>query len=147
MVNAKHSISITIDKVNIKKYPNGATAAGETKTSASVVRDASGKEISRDFKKPEITIYEKALEPKVGQDNMVIGSGETGDVKNLTMEDQIGAIGTHEGVHATDRNSSSVVNPNALNVEKAPYEKQVKYINEINKIRNAQSEQTSKQNP
>lgn len=139
MNSAKHGIRITLDTENIVKDANGNIKFGTTTSSASILMDLNTKkEISRDFGHSNIIIYEKALKLDEGRDILRLGNGQEVNIQGLNLEDLLSGAVVHEGVHATDKKSSSAISPNLTfdEKEKKPYADQVKTLEEAHKKRN-----------
>jgi hypothetical protein len=77
MMNAKHKISIEIDKETLIKEPDGSLKFGKTENTTLITRDAkTGKEKSLDFYSTKITLYEKAINELVGAEAVTMDTGE-----------------------------------------------------------------------
>jgi len=57
--------------------------------------------------------------------------------KTGSLDDVIGAVGTHEAVHATDKNSSRELG--ATEPEKIPNQEGLQYMKEVLKVNERQS--------
>jgi hypothetical protein len=139
--DAKHPISIKVDNEHVIQEADGSYKFGNTLTTPKITIDPKTGAETREFAKSEITIYEKTItEHSIGT-SYILGNGEKVDITNLTVTDRIGDAAVHEATHATDKQSSGALNPNATyeEKEKKPYANQAQYIREIFKIRNPSS--------
>jgi RHS repeat-associated protein len=116
--DSKNAITLKTDNEHVIRNADGTTKFGNTETSATIKKDPATGEESRDFHNSTITIYTKALSGAIapGGTTLTLGNGEKVDITGLTLTDHIGAYGTHEAIHATDKNSSSAITPNASEV-------------------------------
>lgn len=136
MNDSKTMISLTIDKEHVVKESNGAFRIGVTEPTISQMT-VNGKPVGeKSISVAKITLYEASLKESLteGQGQTVI-NGTTIDTKNssITQEDILASYGVHEGTHATDRGSSSSLNPHAPagQTERKPYANQLQYLKEL----------------
>ena len=91
------------------------------------------KKTTRSIFKVEIILYKEQIQNHLSDDVMYSGKG-------LTKEELIGAIGTHEGEHATNPEANSTLNeglPNAKSIaENLATAAEQQYIDEITKNKN-----------
>ena len=133
MNSAKHGINMVIDKEN---SPKGGYLFGETQSNVRI-RTYNGKEISKDLADTKIVLYEKNIQLAISTGKVNI-EGREFDLKALTVDDYLGVAAVHEGIHGTDKTSSSATNPNGTRDEreKKPYEVQIKALEDLQKLRN-----------
>lgn len=141
MTDAKHKISLAVDQETLVQEPDGTYRFGITSNTPIIKKDPKTGKETRDFYESKITIYEKALSEFGLGELYTLGNGETVNIKNLTLTDRIGDAATHEAAHATDKGSARATSPNASgeDIEKKPYADQIRYIQEIFKIRNPEN--------
>ena len=112
MIEAPHKISITIDNdTEIDKF---------------------GKTVSEGNKKfgihsAKIVIYNKSIIQRKNIGDHILND-------NLSEEDVLGAIGVHEGTHATDKESNVTSAKNSTDTEVLPDINEKKHIKELEKI-------------
>ena len=78
-----------------------------------------------------VTVYEKGIDESMKSPGAV--HNQPMDQGKYTKEENIGAIGTHEATHATEKASNSKMNSNpyAPTIEDQPYKNQFEYYKEI----------------
>lgn len=133
LISSNVKVKIVDNKTDLIITKAGNIVGGLTQVTGA---DKNGKIISQ-----TITIYEKGAEAyKAGQSVSYIG-GTSG--KNMvalyaySLEENVGAIATHEAVHVTDSGSTSFYHPgHTEKTEALPYQIQLEYYDEINSQRN-----------
>jgi hypothetical protein len=136
MNDSKTHISMQIDDQHVIMNKDGSVRGGVTEPTISQ-QTVNGQPVGEKYiSSAKITIYEAAIQ-KMNDDNNGKQSinGVNFDTKSgsITMEDIIASFGVHEGTHATDRGSSSSLNPKETSeqVEKKPYANQLLYLQQI----------------
>lgn len=85
--------------------------------------------------KSKITIYEKANKilstAPEGYTRTININGKTIKTSKLSLNENMGAVGVHQGTHATNRGSMKVLK--AEYPEKLPYANELKYYEELTK--------------
>jgi hypothetical protein len=134
MASGEHDVTIKIDQHMIFQK-DGVFKLGETK---SEVDDKTGK-----LTRTDITIYERTIQAAI---DYVSGGGianpekvsmELGNASYplalVSKDDIVGSVGVHEGTHATDRMSNSILTPLATynRHERDPRANQETYVNEL----------------
>lgn len=138
MSNSKTKISINIDKENVVLSSDGFVKGGVTEPTTSQMMVNGKPEGEKTISKANIIIYKAGIE-KMANDNdgkISIG-GQVIDTKNVSISQIMASFGVHEGTHATDKSSSSSLNPKAskAEIEKKPYENQLKFLGELLNIK------------
>ncbi len=94
------------------------------------------------IKEYNVTIYEKGIDKTMtspeGTQPIVMKDGEMVYMTNYSKEDHIGAVGTHEATHVTDKSSTSFQNPGTSEkkIEEKPNKNQLKDYRELDAKRN-----------
>lgn len=136
MNDVKTQISLVVDKENVLYTSDGQMMAGGTDPIISQ-KVVNGKPVGeKTISKAKITLYEAAIEKMTEQGEGKISiNGKTVDTKDVSVSDILTSFGVHEGTHVVDRKSSRSLNPKATTeeIEKKPYENQLKFINELEK--------------
>jgi RHS repeat-associated protein len=138
MNDAKHSISITVDTKEKRKDEKGIPIYGFATNTVKNNTDG-----SKTVVKSDIIIYEanfQALYDKKaadGKDRGFMKEGVLVPVTKHTMDENIGATGTHEGTHAIDTDSMSSYhkdNPKMKNsdFEVLPNKNEFKFYQQLN---------------
>jgi RHS repeat-associated protein len=134
MNDSKTKISMVIDKDNIVKESNGSIRGGVTSPTIGQMT-INGKPVGSKFlASAKITIYEKAIETVANEhDGKINIHGKDVDTKTTSINDIMASYGVHEGTHATDRKSSSDLNPKASTeeIEEKPYANQLLYLKQL----------------
>lgn len=139
MIEAKHEITYTISPETSDSY-------------LGVTMITSINDEQKEFEKAEITIYEGSIkmikkqaqkgglaDPKTG----ILDQLATDVYSNASVDELIGTISTHEGVHSVDKNSATALG--ATNPEKAPNDIENAAMKELqNKYKPKQEQQDKK---
>jgi RHS repeat-associated protein len=144
MSSSKTKITLVIDRENVLQNTNGTIKAGLTEPTITQ-NTINGEPVGeKTISKAKITIYEAGLEKmaETGNGKMSI-NGQLVDTKDVSLGDIMASFVVHEGTHVTDRKSSSSLNPKAsgADIEKKPYENQLKFINELIEKKKQESNQ------
>ena len=134
MADSKARISISIDRENIVLSSDGNIKGGVTESILSQ-NTINGKPLGEAYiSKAKITIYAAGIK-KIFEENggEISVGGKILTSKDFTLSNVIASFGVHEGTHSTDKKSSSSLNPKAskIDIEKKPYENQLKFLNEL----------------
>lgn len=133
---SKTQITLAVDKENIVYETDGNIRGGLTEPTISQMT-INGKPVGeKTISKAKVTIYEAGIEKMAEKGNgKVVINGQTVDTKDVSITDIMASFGVHEGTHVTDRKSSSSLSPKAskADIEKKPYDNQLKFINELKK--------------
>jgi hypothetical protein len=144
MNDVKTKISLVVDKESVLYTADGKMEAGSTVPTTSQTM-VNGKPVGeKTLAKAKITLYEAAIEKMIEKgDGKISINGQTIDTKNMSVTDILASFGVHEGTHATDKKSSSALNPNSssADIEKKPYENQLNFINELEKKKQGTNQQ------
>ena len=135
--NSKDEMIIKDNKTDIKRDESGKTELGYTQPGG---LNKAGDRIFT------ITIFEKAIAntmtAKAAQEGFIhtrsIGGGHI-IPSQYTLEENIGAVGTHEATHATNSNSNYTKNPNLpeSQVEMLPHALELQYYHQIDNQKQA----------
>jgi uncharacterized protein RhaS with RHS repeats len=112
--NSKVQVTMKVDTKNVVVEQNGGIRIGYTQPTA---LDKKG-----NVTKTTLTVYEKGIE-KIStstpeKPSTTIKLNDTNvKLSNYSTDEIIGATATHEEPHTTDKNSSSISNPNATRAE------------------------------
>jgi hypothetical protein len=145
MNTSKTQISLVVDRENVSYDKDGNIRGGLTEPTISQMT-VNGKPVGeKSISKAKVTIFQAGIEKtaELGKGKITI-NGQVVDTKDVSIADIMASYGVHEGTHVTDRKSSRSLNPKGSNeeVEKKPYENQLKFINELEK-----KKQEANQNP
>jgi|LakMenE18May11ns_1017448.scaffolds.fasta_scaffold9847298_2 RHS repeat-associated protein len=134
MSSSKTRITLVVDRENVLYKNDGSIKAGLTDptiTQATINGEPTGE---KTISKAKVTVYQAGLEKmaEAGNGKMSI-NGKIVDTRNVSLFDILASFVVHEGTHVTDRKSSSSLNPKAseADIEKKPYENQLKFISEL----------------
>ncbi|HPQ09149.1 MAG TPA: hypothetical protein PK995_07970 [Bacteroidia bacterium] len=115
MVNSCNKIYIKVDRENIEYNNEGKPYLGKTKLFGKDNEQIRKQQIDRivefdELPDVEITVYEKAIDLKRGTKGSYLNFNDQNSkvfVSEFSKEEFIGAVGVHESVHATDKESNS----------------------------------------
>lgn len=138
MINADQKISITVsDEVKISPSETGGTdlTYGGTKIN-SHKENADGTYSATDV---SVTIYKGTIETVTKQDGQL--SGKAGEIQKMGVEGGVGAVASHESVHATDptninQNLQNQLKGGKNNIEATPNKVEKQYTQEYKSKKN-----------
>ncbi|SNA74024.1 hypothetical protein [Flavobacterium psychrophilum] len=129
MESASFKVTMKVDTENVITESNGATRIGYSQPTV----DKNG-----NITKYEMTVYDKGIDklstPTADIKNpAIVCDGQVVILSNYTKDEKIGAVGTHEGTHITDKSSRGFQNPNSTTkqIESKPNANEATYYKQI----------------
>ena len=121
----EHSSEISMSVSHkVVKAENGSILFGNTELSGAKIENG-----KLSVEKMSITIYDKSIDKDIKEGGV--------DYNGLTLDEAIGAVGTHESGHTDDRNVkqlfSNAIEGTNFDTEAMPMELEKKYIEELKK--------------